>query len=133
MRISELAEKTGISPRMLRYYEQQGLIHPLRTQAGYRQYGDKEIWILQSIKMLQQAGLTLNVIRPLMSCITSQTVRFSPCPQVLAKLREEHVKITQTIAKLSQALGILETYLKEAEQFATNDEVVDAQSTFKAS
>lgn len=117
MKISELALATGISARMLRYYEQQGLIRPPRTRSGYREYGEREMWILDNLKLLQQAGLTLNVIRVLMPCIVSQPVRFAPCPLIVATLRKERGKIKKTIDELSQALSILEQYLKETEQF----------------
>jgi len=40
MRIGELAKRTGVPPRMLRYYEEQGLITPQRLDNGYRDYGD---------------------------------------------------------------------------------------------
>lgn len=38
MRIGELAERIGVSPRSLRYYEQQGLLSPSRAANGYREY-----------------------------------------------------------------------------------------------
>lgn len=40
MRIGELARRTGVSERMLRYYEQEGLLRPARTTSGYRDYGE---------------------------------------------------------------------------------------------
>ena len=38
MKIGELAEKSGVSVRSLRYYEQQGLLQPGRLMNGYRMY-----------------------------------------------------------------------------------------------
>ena len=38
MKIGELSRRTGVPPRMLRYYEQQGLLRPARGQNGYRCY-----------------------------------------------------------------------------------------------
>jgi len=40
MRIGELATRTGVPTRMLRYYEEQGLITPRRLANGYREYDD---------------------------------------------------------------------------------------------
>ena len=38
MKIGELAARTGVSIRSLRYYEQQGLLMPVRNENGYREY-----------------------------------------------------------------------------------------------
>lgn len=38
MRIGELARRTGVSVRALRYYEEQGLLVPARAANGYREY-----------------------------------------------------------------------------------------------
>jgi len=38
MRIGELSARTGVSVRMLRHYEKEGLLHPSRLASGYRAY-----------------------------------------------------------------------------------------------
>lgn len=43
MNLAKVAALTQISPRMLRYYEELGLIHPLRTANHYRFYSQKDI------------------------------------------------------------------------------------------
>jgi DNA-binding transcriptional MerR regulator len=43
MRVGQLSQKTGVSVRMLRYYEQQGLLKPGRSQAGYRDYDENPL------------------------------------------------------------------------------------------
>jgi hypothetical protein len=42
MKISELSKATGVSQRMLRYFEEQGLLKPSRTSGDYRTYGASE-------------------------------------------------------------------------------------------
>ena len=49
------AAETGWSARMLRYLEQQGLVAPRRTPAGYRQYGLAELNRLRSLRELRRA------------------------------------------------------------------------------
>ena len=43
MTIGETSRRTGWSPRMLRYLEQEGLVIPARSDAGYRRYGIREL------------------------------------------------------------------------------------------
>ena len=43
MTIGEASRRTGWSPRMLRYLEQEGLVVPDRTESGYRRYGVLEL------------------------------------------------------------------------------------------
>jgi DNA-binding transcriptional MerR regulator len=47
---------------MLRYYEGEGLLAPLRTDSGYRDYGPAEEETVQRIKLLGSAGMTLETI-----------------------------------------------------------------------
>jgi MerR family copper efflux transcriptional regulator len=48
------AAETGWSARMLRYLEEQGLVAPRRTPAGYRQYGLAELNRLRSLRELRR-------------------------------------------------------------------------------
>jgi DNA-binding transcriptional MerR regulator len=64
--ISELAEKTGLSPRTLRYYEELGLLPGTRRRAGGRRvYGRDELARLRFIQRLKSLGLSLAEIREL--------------------------------------------------------------------
>ena len=50
--IHEAAQVTGWSPRMLRYIEQEGLVEPRRSAAGYRLYGAAELQRLRTLREL---------------------------------------------------------------------------------
>ena len=52
--VSRAAERTGWSPRMLRYLESAGLVVPERTAAGYRRYGDHELELLRRLQDLRR-------------------------------------------------------------------------------
>jgi len=54
MRVSEAADHTGWSPRMLRYLESTGLVVPPRTRSGYRSYGLRELNQLRSLRRLRR-------------------------------------------------------------------------------
>ncbi|MGH3812306.1 MAG: MerR family transcriptional regulator [Pseudonocardiaceae bacterium] len=66
MRIGELADLTGVSPRSLRYYEQQGLLVPQRGDNGYRVYSQLDAVRAANIRDFLDAGLTLEEVRPAM-------------------------------------------------------------------
>jgi MerR family transcriptional regulator, copper efflux regulator len=51
--VGAAAKRTRWSPRMLRYLEEQGLVVPKRTAAGYRVYGLGELNRLQSLRELR--------------------------------------------------------------------------------
>src|SRR5258708_4374886 len=57
MRIGELARRTGVSERSLRYYETQGLLRAERTPGGHREYGDWAVDRVIRIQALYAAGL----------------------------------------------------------------------------
>ena len=63
MKIGELSRRTGVSVRMLRYYEGEGLLAPQRTESGYRDYGPAEEQTVRRIKLLGAAGMTLETIQ----------------------------------------------------------------------
>ena len=65
--IRALAELSGVTPRTLRWYDQQGLLRPLRTtEAGYRIYGPSQVERLQDILFYRELGLSLTAIRALL-------------------------------------------------------------------
>ena len=53
MAIGETSRRTGWSPRMLRYLEQEGLVVPARSDAGYRRYGIRELNQLNALADLR--------------------------------------------------------------------------------
>ena len=62
IRIGELAARTGVSTRLLRYYEAQGLLHADRDGNGYRMYGESAVERVRLIRELLESGFTTELI-----------------------------------------------------------------------
>jgi MerR family copper efflux transcriptional regulator len=63
MQIGELARRTDVSQRTIRYYEQLGLLQPAeREGAGYRYYDEQTIKRLEKIAALKNLGLSLEEV-----------------------------------------------------------------------
>lgn len=62
--INKLAKLAGISTRTLRYYDELGLLSPIRLSSnGYRIYGQKEVDLLQQILFYRELGVPLEEIK----------------------------------------------------------------------
>lgn len=62
MRIGELADRTEVPQRMLRYYEQQGLLSPERSDNGYRSYREEDIERVYRVRSLIRSGMPTRLI-----------------------------------------------------------------------
>lgn len=69
MRIGELSKRTGVSPRSLRYYEEQGLLTSSRSEAGQRHYSDAAVQRVSLIRQLFDAGMSSRVIATVLPCV----------------------------------------------------------------
>ncbi|MGW2278348.1 MerR family transcriptional regulator [Streptomyces sp. NPDC001770] len=69
MRIGELSGVTGTSVRLLRYYEEQGLLESHRLASGHRRYEDGAPVVVRRIRSFLDAGLPTRVIRDLLPCV----------------------------------------------------------------
>ena len=67
MNIGEAASESGVSAKMIRHYEQVGLVPPAtRTDAGYRQYSESDIHTLRVIRRSRDLGFSIREIAELL-------------------------------------------------------------------
>ncbi len=66
--IEQVAQRTGMTKRTLRYYEEMGLLPPMgRTEGNYRRYSEEDIRLLKRIKELRDLlGFSLTDISKLL-------------------------------------------------------------------
>ncbi|MEU6861004.1 MerR family transcriptional regulator [Glycomyces sp. NPDC046736] len=97
MRIGELAKHTGASPRLLRYYEQHGLIAAERSPNGYRDFGDHNIDRVTQIRGLLEAGVPVKIIKQILPCLGGPRDIYFPDPEpdMLALLEEQRDRMTR--------------------------------------
>lgn len=59
---NEVQEKTNLSRKAIEYYEEKGLIHPIKLENGYRDYSDEDVEVLKKISLLRNLGLSISEI-----------------------------------------------------------------------
>ncbi|HVE96352.1 MAG TPA: MerR family transcriptional regulator [Pseudonocardiaceae bacterium] len=115
MRIGELRQRTGVSERLLRYYEEQGLIHPTRRPSGYRQYAESDVMTVLHVRSLLAAGLSTATIAELLPCMGVEGARLvADCPELLIDLCRERDRLTASIGELDTARGALDAVIATA-------------------
>lgn len=115
MRIGELTRRTGVSHRLLRYYEEQGLLHPERRPSGYREYSEADATTVLHIRNLLAAGLSTTTIADVLPCMGSEGGRLiADCPELLLDLFRERDRLNAAIAEMSTAVNTLESVIATA-------------------
>ncbi|RKR74412.1 MerR family transcriptional regulator [Frondihabitans australicus] len=104
MRIGEVAAKSGVSTRALRYYEEQGLLGSTRTTGGQRDYAPSAVERVRLIQQFFAAGLPSRTILRILPCV--ETGHASP--EVFDLLGAERARITATMAELEAARDSLD-------------------------
>lgn len=116
MRIGEVAALTGVSARSLRYYEQQGLLHPQRDEHGWRVYDDDDLTRVEEVRSLLDAGLPVSAIQRLVGCLmpdgSTQPVQVSD--DLLADLKAVHERLDSRIRCLARNRDALDKWLRTA-------------------
>lgn len=115
MKIGELSKRTGVSQRMLRYYEECGLFKAVRAANGYRHYDSSLISLVSHVKSLSSAGMKLDTIKVLLPCLRGKgsECKFVGCNEVKASLRAELDAVNLQLKELTESRNKVAKYLGE--------------------
>jgi DNA-binding transcriptional MerR regulator len=124
LKIGELAQRTGVSVRSLRYYEQQGLLAPVRHENGYREYTVLAEEQVKTIQLYLSLGLSTEQIAHFLHCVLLNKEAF--CKEVLPVYLTKLAEIEGQINQMQQIKSNLEERIRsiKEEQLITNQEAI---------
>ncbi|MBF9071353.1 MerR family transcriptional regulator [Streptacidiphilus fuscans] len=112
MRIGELSERTGTQRRLLRYYEEQGLLDAERSANGYRDYDERCVDRVLQIRGLLDSGLSTRVIKQILPCLATGDIYVTNAtPDTIAALEAEHDRMAARVTCLTRSLDAVSAYL----------------------
>ncbi|WP_100487310.1 MerR family transcriptional regulator [Sporolactobacillus pectinivorans] len=120
MKIQELAEKTGLTPYTIRFYEKEGLLdhrHVQREENNYRNYSDEAIERLKLVKKFKGVGCSLAELKEILQEHDENT--FTNL-QVIDWIRQKISEIERKKAEYDQMLETL-NWMLEYRMALTND------------
>lgn len=111
MRIGEISHRTAVAPRMLRYYEAQGLLQPGRHPNGYRDYTESDLNQVVTIRDLSHSGVPTRFIKIVLDRQNGHSGWSSTCDDILARM------VTEQINDLDTKIACLRTSREALTQF----------------
>ena len=114
---NEIQNKTGLTRKAIEYYEEKGLIKPLKSENGYRDYSEEDMKILSKISLFRKVGLSVSEIKEYLSSngnSLSSILRRKQHQLDIEQKRKEVIKLI--VKKESQTLIDDKIALIEAEE-----------------
>ncbi|WP_374201455.1 MerR family transcriptional regulator [Blastococcus sp. MG754427] len=111
LQIGQVAERTGLSLRTIRWYEEEGLVVPTsRTDGGFRLYSDADVARLEVIKRMKPLGFALEEMRELLGLLADLDSGTGDRAQLLDRLRMFHEAATARVTALREQLAVAEGF-----------------------
>ena len=106
MNTGQAARASGITAKMIHHYESVGLLPPaMRSDTGYRQYGEREVHVLRFIRRARDLGFSIKDISGLLSLSND---RQRPSRQVKALAQAHMQQLQRKIDELQSMRQTLE-------------------------
>lgn len=118
MRIGELAARTGVSRRSLRYYEQQGLLVSARSPSDQRYYDEAHVERVTLIRTFLAAGMSSKAIARLVPCMSEPNGERART--ALTSMNRERARLSSAIDGLTAAREALDRLIEVNRDFLAN-------------
>jgi len=119
MRISDLAEQTGVPTKTIRYYEDVGLLPAAARQSnGYREYREADVERLKLVAGARRLDFSLAEISEIIDLRDRQ---IAPCGVLLELLDQKAEEISGRISELQRVQMDLESLYSVGQTFPTDD------------
>ena len=115
-RVGEVAERLGVSPRTIKYYEEIGLVEPEgRSQGGFRLYGEREVERLERILRMKGMGYSLAAIREILAVrdVAQEADKVTVLGTATERLKEREREAAERIRQMRDDLRRAETLREE--------------------
>ena len=115
-RVGAVAERLGVSPRTIKYYEELGLVQPeARSPGGFRLYGEEEVERLERILRMKGIGYSLATIGELLAVrdAAQEADKATVLREVTGRLKERERESTARIQRMQDDLKRAEALREE--------------------
>jgi DNA-binding transcriptional MerR regulator len=108
--VGNLAERSGVSPRTIKHWEDKGIIEPdMRTEGGFRLYSESYVFLCQLIRDLQLFGYTLEEIKAVSDDVRALlAIEADPDAHSEAEVEKRLAAMLEAIQSLSDKMTLLE-------------------------
>ncbi|MGY2085910.1 MerR family transcriptional regulator [Blastococcus sp. SYSU DS0539] len=111
LQIGQVADRTGLSLRTIRFYEENGLVIPTaRSEGGFRLYSEEDVARLEVIKRMKPLGFTLEEMQELLTLLAELDSGTGDRAQVVDRLRMFHEAATARVTALKEQLAVAEGF-----------------------
>jgi len=112
MQIGQVAERTGLSLRTIRFYEENGLVVPtMRSEGGYRLYSDDDVARLEVVKRMKPLGFSLEEMQQLLVALHDLArAGVEDRPPLLDRLEMFHGTAMARVTALREQLAVAEGF-----------------------
>jgi DNA-binding transcriptional MerR regulator len=114
MKIGELAQRAGVTPKAVRYYESVGLLDAPRQTNGYRDFDERDVRLVREISGLVALGVRAEQARPFVECLLAGNENGHDCPDSVETYARAIAELDERIGELSRRRDALATLLDSA-------------------